>query len=385
MLCSMNLNKQGYGDKTHLVEELRNLKKLGNDVLLVAPGYKPISKEKFPFDVYYIPVGKKGYSTFIAYHFKLLWRIGKILEEFRPDVVYSRSIMNSFLIYKILKKRNIPLVIEQNDFVQEELIRMGYPFLFAKVIGLIDRANTHNCDGIVSVSVGLMRKLARAYALPESKFTVIQNGADPERCRPLNQKEMRRKFGLPETGFVVGYADYFRYYRKRLETLLKAGLILKEEGYNLKYVLINEGEAKDLDVISDLTKGYSLGEELFIFNKLDYFDFPQIINTFDIALVLRENWIMECTPVKFFEYLFSGIPVIYTRNVHENTYFPTRVGFRIKSLCVSELVEALRKALVESKEIKEELLLHREELVERYSWLGCAKRLEKFFQAKIKS
>jgi glycosyltransferase involved in cell wall biosynthesis len=169
------------------------------------------------------------------------------------------------------------------------------------------------------------------------------------------------------------------------ETILKAGLTLKEEGHNLKYVLINEGEAKDLDAISDLTNGYSLGEELFLFNKLDYFDFPKIVNTFDIAFMIYEDWKIDCSPIKFFEFLFCGIPVIYTRNVHKNTYFPTRVGFRIKSLCVSELVEALRKALVESKEIKEELLLHREELVERYSWLGCAKRLEKFFQAKIKS
>jgi glycosyltransferase involved in cell wall biosynthesis len=294
--------------------------------------------------------------------------------------------MNSFLIYKILKKRNIPLVIEQNDFVGTQLSKkLGYHFLFTKVLSFIDRVNTHNCDGIVSVSVGLMRKLARAYALPESKFTVIENGADPERCRPLHTEEMRRKFGLPETGFVVGYADNFRYARRRLETILKAGLILKEEGYNLKYVLINEGEAKELEVIKDLTKGYSLGEDLFLFNKLDYFEFPKIVNTFDIALMLYEDWKIGCSPIKFFEYLFCGIPVICTSNVHENTYFPTRVGFRIKSLRVSELAEALRKALSESKDIKEEILLHREELIKRHSWLSCAKRLEKFFQAKIKS
>jgi glycosyltransferase involved in cell wall biosynthesis len=380
MLHSLDLKKQAGGDKTHLVEELRNLKKLGNDVLLVVPGYKPISKEKFPFDVYYIPVGKKGYSSFIAYHLKLLWEIKKILEEFRPDVVYSRAIMNSFLIYKILKKRNVPLVIKHSENFYEEYIQMGFPYLLACLYGFLDRINSRNCDGIICITKGIKEKMIERYKLCEEKLTVIENGANPSLFRPLDKQELRTRFGFSQDDFIVGFPGQFAP-EQSLDVLVYAANVVKQKGYNFKYLLIGKGAEKPK--IVELIKKYSLLNEFRIIDEVKYEEVPIYMNIFDVGITIPTRAVEPC-PVKFFEYIFCGVPVVYTSNVHPGKIFPTKVGFIVKNLNPFDLAEALIEAFKEAKDVRAKLIEHREEFVEKYSWLSTARKTEKYLEEIVK-
>jgi glycosyltransferase involved in cell wall biosynthesis len=381
----MDLRKKG-ADKTHLTEICNNLNKLGNEVLLVAPAYTPFEKIKTDFPVHYIRVGKKSYLSYLDFHLKLQFSFNKILNNFKPHVVYSRDIQNSFLLFKIAKKHNIPYIIEKNTIAPDELASRRFNKVFVKANEILENLNVKKCDGIVAVTKGIQEELIKRYSVSRKKIIILTNGANHQLFLPMDQKSIRKELGLDTSYFIVGFTGSFAPWQG-LDLLVEAAniIIRQNQHTNIKFLLVGDGETKSK--ILNMIKNYNLNSYFILPGRVNYEEIPKYINASDVVVVIKSKLrgIKYFSPLKFFEYAFCGVPIIFSKNIigEEINEFKNKLGYEIGDDSPEELAIAILNAYKNSSILKENIRSIRDNLVANYSWLSVANKLERFLRNKI--
>lgn len=384
-LSSMDIRKKG-ADKTHLIEMCENLKNLGNEIILVAPNYTPILNINLNFPAYLIEVGKKSYFSYLVYHLKLYFYINKIITIFKPDLVYSRDIINGFLLYRKLKRKNIPFIIEKNSILPDELNSRGFDKWFVKVGEFLERLNSKNCNGVIAVTDGIKDELIKRYGITDEKIIVVPNGANHELFVPMSKKDVRKELGLDDDSFIVGFTGSFAPWQG-LDLLVEAANIIKrkEKYHNIKYLLVGDGEMKE--EILKLIQTYSLNSEFILPGRVDYEEVPKYINASDVVIVTKSKLrgIKTFSPLKFFEYAFCGVPIIFSDNIigEELNVFKDKLGYEIEENNPDKLAEAIINVYENTDILRENISKVRNYLIQSYSWLSSAKKVEEFLKFKI--
>jgi glycosyltransferase involved in cell wall biosynthesis len=110
----------------------------------------------------------------------------------------------------------------------------GFPNTIASVHHVVDWNLAQRCRTakyIHTVSSGWQEYLVER-GIPAEKIFLIPNGVDPVQFNPsLPQNEARRRFGIPESAFVVGFfgsANAPSRPRKGVDVFIQAALQLKE-------------------------------------------------------------------------------------------------------------------------------------------------------------
>ena len=303
----MDINKKG-AEKTHLVEIIQNLNKIGDEITLIAPRYCGVSYEE-TFKVEYIDVGKKGYLNFLLYHLILIKRLKKYLKKHNAEVIYLRSGFFDFLV-KIFKPKDIKLIGEINGIVKDELYARGFNKILVGLIDIGQKLNYNSYDKIICVTEGLKDVIIKKYNIDKDKLFVINNGANTDIFKPMDKISCRSKLGLRKDLFYVGFVGSFAPWQG-LEILVKAAIILKGRSININYIIVGDGEMESH--LKKMVKDAIL-EEYFIFTgRIPYQDVPLYINGFDVATAPfsgERNKEIGLSPLKLCEYMACEIPVI---------------------------------------------------------------------------
>jgi glycosyltransferase involved in cell wall biosynthesis len=381
----MDLKKKG-ADKTHLIEICANLKLLGNEILLIAPGYYPYKEIKIGFLTYYVKLGNKSYFSYLIYHIKLIYLFVLMIKRFKPDVVYSRDILIGFILYRIAKTKKIPYIIEKNSIIPDELSSRGFNKFFIKGNEILERLNAKNCDGIVAVTKGIKEELIKRYKIYKGKIAVIINGANHVLFIPMDKNYVRKQLGLENDTFIVGFSGSFAPWQN-LDVLIDAANVIKKKGcnYNIKYLLVGDGEMKSK--ILKLITYYKLSSDFILPGRVEYEQVPKYINASDVVIVLKSklSGAKLFSPLKFFEYAFCGVPIIFSNNIigEEIKEFKNKLGYEIHEDNSQELADAILRAYTNINKLREDINKIRNDLIKKYSWLNSAKQLEKYLNSKL--
>lgn len=386
VLCSMDLRKKG-ADKTHIIEICKNLYKLGNELLLIAPGYFPLNNIKEDFPIHYIEVGRKSYFSYLNYHLKLQILFNKFLDDFKPDVIYNRDILNSFLLYRIASRKNIPFIIEKNSVIYEEFKSRGFNIILVGGGNFLEKMSCLYCDGIVTVTKSVKEELIKRHKIEGEKIIVVPNGANHELFIPMDRDILRDELKLNKNSFVIGFTGSFAPWQG-LDLLVEAAKIVKEEYgyYNIKYLLVGDGEMKGK--ILNLIDAYNLTQDFILPGRVDYKDVPKYINASDVVVVVIKSklrGIKYFSPLKFFEYAFCGVPIIFSDNIlgEELSEFKNKLGYEIKEDDPRELAKIILDTYRNVDLLRRNINEIRDYLVQNYSWLSSAKKVEEFLKSKI--
>jgi len=183
------------GSNIHILELLRNLKKY-TDVVLFAPGQKGVDRGFS--EIRYVPVIDNKYLIQPCYEFMLSFYLLYSCITNRPDVLYLRQ--NSFPFFPIALCRllGISSIVEVNGLVMDELKvspdSKSFAYrVFSSLALRSERFNYRYCDRIVSVTDKLKDELVRLYSVPAEKVLVINNGANTDIFKPIDQKQARFK------------------------------------------------------------------------------------------------------------------------------------------------------------------------------------------------
>lgn len=369
----INTNVQK-GDSTHFLEVAENLQEFGNKILVICRGGKAKLRN---LNFKYIPnIEIKYLTTLLVDLFSSLYLIFYVL-VYKPDIVYYRGVTLGGIISRIF---NVPSVAEANGIYPDE-IKIGQPHFF-KFAGWFlkvrERMNYFLANRIICVTEGIRRELVKNYGVKNAICRVIPNGANTNLFRPMDKIACRRRLGLREGYFYLGFVGSFRSW-VGLDTLIEALSMIKEKGYDkIRCILVGDGNSTGN--LKDIVERRNLQREIIFTGNISYEEVALFINSFDVCLApfkKERNLKIGLSPLKLYEYLACGRPVIASSlQGISDVINDGKCGY----LFEPDVAEDLASRIIESYSERDKLIElgnNGRTLVEkRFSWEEIARRVE---------
>jgi len=319
-LENMSLHK---GSVVHVKEIVSGLRKLGHRVGLVAFSLK-MSEEADHFynlnlmSCFPLKLFRLKKQTYLASSIFLFIRLLRILPQY--DIIYARDYHTTIVAFfprLLLKKK---LIYEINGIANEEQKLKSHSYLNRMLVFLIKKAErmaTKYSERIVSVTPQIGDYLNQNYDCSKEKIKVITNGVNTDKFRPIHDEALllnwRRKIGILEGEIVIAFVGNLARWQG-VNLLIESGILLLYRGEKLKFLLVGDGPLKE-DLMRRVS-GSGFEKEFVFTGMVDYDDVPFLINLADICaapFILRRNQITGVSPIKVFEYMACGKPVVTTR------------------------------------------------------------------------
>jgi glycosyltransferase involved in cell wall biosynthesis len=309
---------------THLAEHLakrgHQIRVIDYEILWQTEGEKElVSKRRIQFISRVIhdanimvirpPILKIPILDYVSMLFTYRREINYQIQEFKPDLIWGNDILTTFLAFRAGKKKKIPLLFYSID-IDHRLI----PYRFLQPLGKwIESWNIRHADLVLSINEGLREYTIRMGAQRE-KTEVIRAGIDLERYDPssVSGKDIRKQYGIADDDvvlFFMGWLYHFSGLKEVAQELAK----VKEQYPKIKLFVVGDGDA--YDDLKKIREIYHLEQQMILAGKQPYDLIPEFIASSDICLLpAYDNEIMhDIVPIKMYEYMAMGKPVIATK------------------------------------------------------------------------
>ena len=314
-LENLSFNK---GSVVHVKEIVNGLRKLGHRVGLVACSLNKSEKADHFYNLNIIPsfmlrlltLKRQPHIVSLLFLFPYLIRI---LPQY--DIIYARdfhAVIIALFPRLIFRKK---LVFEVNGIANEER-RLRKDSLFNHIlVFFIKRAEklaTRYSEKLISVAPKIKLYLTQNFNCPSGKIKVISNGVNTEIFRPIHDSpflvQWKNRLGIKSKDTIIAYVGNLAPWQG-IDDLIEIAFRLLSKNKDLKFLIIGEGPLKPLLLKKVLNSGYE-GDIVFT-GMLNHEEIPFIINLADICVApLR---VMTGSPIKVFEYMACGKPVVTSR------------------------------------------------------------------------
>ena len=241
-------------------------------------------------------------SIFYSHRREILRQV----DEFSPDVILGLGILNTYLAMRIAKDRNIPFVYYLIDalhkLVPSKLLQFVAKEFEKKTLRGSDRVLVIN-NALKDYVVDHGADISRSYVLPA--------GIDCDKFNVSDREVIREKYGIGDDDIVLFFMGWLYNFSGLVEVAYDL-LNLKSEK-KIKLLIVGEGDA--LGELEEIKKKYDLNNDIIITGWQPYETIPNLLSASDICLLpAYNNDIMQyIVPIKIYEYMASGKPVISTR------------------------------------------------------------------------
>lgn len=272
---------------------------------------------------------------------------------------------------------NIPVLWEVNAPLEETLVFGSTGNYFKKQILYYEnfkrKALARFTDSAVCVSKEMLN-YSQKYLKIENSF-LVPNGSDPERFSP--DKKLDNLF--------PGFEDYFK--------ILWAGSA-KYPWQNLQVIPALARRFIDKKVIFIIiTDKNRLGEDfnnknILIINEIPYLQMPEYLASADMALCLYNDipwskWGFHFSPLKLFDYMSSGLPVIATSlGQIKDVISPGKNGFLTDNE-IDDIIEKIMFIKNNPDEAKKIGRNARKTIVDYYNWDRAAEDILKIMRSYL--
>jgi glycosyltransferase involved in cell wall biosynthesis len=228
-------------------------------------------------------------------------------EHHPPDFIYERASVYATAGVRLARELRVPLLLELNAPLAEEQATYratGLGDLAARVEGwALPRA-----DAVLAVS-GPLREYATSLGVDPARAHVVPNGVDPTQFQPgPPDRSVRVRWGLGD-GPVLGYVGGLRPWHGvgALPALLER-LVGRYEGVRL--VIAGDGPLRG--ELERAISGAGLAAKAVFTGSIPHDEVPALIRSFDLALAPYDRFERPFyfSPLKLFEYMACGIPVV---------------------------------------------------------------------------
>jgi len=234
------------------------------------------------------------------------WHIG------RPDVVVTESpplflgLAGLFLSWLTGARH----VLNVSDLWPQSAVELGVvrnPQLL-RLATMLEEFLYRRSDMITGQTRGIVESIKGRF--PAKELHLLTNGVDCARFSPrdeLQKAEARRRFGLPQDAFIVGYAGLHGL-MQGLESLMDAAALLQPER-DIWFALFGDGPVKARLLELARTRGL---ENTRFFPTQPEADMPGLMNALDVSLVplKRVDLCRGALPSKLFASLGAGVAVV---------------------------------------------------------------------------
>ena len=231
--------------------------------------------------------------------------IKKQIKEFKPDVIIAFGILNAYFGMRLAKKHNIPFVYYLIDHLHTLL-----PTAFTRTIAKpFEKKTIKGADKIFVINKGL-RDYAVEMGGNADKVSIIPAGVDLEKFNPnIDGSHIREKYGIKNDDillFFMGWIYDFSGMKEVAESLSTT------DNENIKLMIVGEGDL--YEPLLKMRSKKNMGGKLILTGKIPFNDIPEHIAAADICLLpaYKNEIMMNIVPIKIYEYMAMGKPVIAT-------------------------------------------------------------------------
>lgn len=237
-----------------------------------------------------------------------LVELRRILNQERPDVVIGLTLTNSYLVARLLKREGVPYI----SMVLEPYTSMVPQKWTRPVARIVESSSLENSDQVIVFTPQMREYVTLMGACPE-KISLIKTGVSLDKFHPeLDGSSQREKFGISAGDWVLffmGWLYDFSGMREIITEISKNPEIL--DGACL--LIIGDG-----DIYSDLKTiitEHNLGNIVILTGRRPYSEIPYLLAAADVCLMpsIENETTREIVPMKIYEYLAAGKPVVATR------------------------------------------------------------------------
>jgi len=274
-----------------------------------------------------VPSGYGKFSEFLPGLLRFYFKARKIARNLEFEAVHSHDFDTLPLGIWIAANR-VPVIYDVHDDYAS-MISESVPGFLAELVELQQKVLIRLVNHVVYANEALKRLIGE-------EGTVVMNCKDPEDYEISQEevKKLKKKLGVD--GFVIVYIGIFRQI-EFLRTLIEA---VKRSGVYL--VLGGDGPYRD-EVLDRIRGERRIKYVGWIHSK----DIPSYTKLADAIVVLndpRKRYDRLSTPVKMFEAMAAGVPVIVARGGEaERIVDEEKCGLAINFGDVDALVSALEK------------------------------------------
>jgi len=228
-----------------------------------------------------------------------------LIRRGRPDVIVNYALSTGLAAEYLARHAQIPFVFHVMDalhtLVPSRLLEPVARAAERRLLRLARRSLFIN-EGLRDYAVGL--------GAPAERTTTIRTGVDLARIRPdVDGRPVRGECGFGENDVVLLFMGWLY----RFAGLFEIIEALPEAPAETRLLVVGDGEAEG--DLRRLAAARGLGERVVFAGRQPYEKMPQYLAAADICLLpSKVNQVTRhIVPVKIYEYLASGRPVVASR------------------------------------------------------------------------
>ncbi len=218
------------------------------------------------------------------------------------------------------------------------------------------------------------RERLRAMGVPDERILVEPDAVDPGLfLQAPTRAEAKRSLGIPEEMFVCLYVGKFTTMGmpKGVDEGIEAVQALQQEGRNLCFI----GVGATQDELKVYGKRVTTGVTLIGHRpQQDLKQFYAAADTVLMPFPWTEHYAFFMSPLKLFEYLMSGLPIIATDLPSVREVIQESEAWLIQPGSVPELQAAI-KTVMDEPQLAKEKARNSRALANQYTWQARAKRI----------
>jgi glycosyltransferase involved in cell wall biosynthesis len=300
--------------------------------------------------------------------------VNRQVKEFAPDVIVGFGIVNSLWSANAARRHGIPFLYYWIDAL-DRLI----PNKILQPVGLfIEKMALKRADRVLVINEKLKELVVRLGA-PEDRTTILRAGIDDTLFNHnVSGDAVRKRYGLSKDDLVLFFMGWLYKFSGLKEVALK---LAENPDPRLKMLIVGEGDL--YSELEKIQKERSLQGRLVLAGRKDYAEIPFHIAAADICLLPAypgEKIMRDIVPIKLYEYMAMGKPVISTRLPGVLREFGETNGI----VYVDRPEDVVRKALelVDSNSLNK-LGVKAREFALKNSWQKIAGEFESILQRAV--
>lgn len=302
-LENLSLHK---GSVVHIKEIVGGLRRRGHQVEVIDNSHRPFFFSK--------NLGIRR-QLYVFSSFFLFFHLIKVLPRY--DVIYARDFHVTLIALLPRIFHHKKLVYEINGIASEEQGLKGNSILNRMLVLSIREAEKFAArwaDKIISVTPHMAAYLKNRYHCRPDKIEIVSNGVNLNRFRPIEDKTLlksyRERLSISSEDLVVLFLGNLNL-TQGVEDLIHVVPSLVKQVAMTKVLIVGDGILKD--EFKRKVDRLGVSEHVVFTGMVDYDEVPVYVNLADICVVLKKKMKSGWSPIKVFEYLACGKPVLSSR------------------------------------------------------------------------
>jgi glycosyltransferase involved in cell wall biosynthesis len=325
----------------------------------------PVGENILYYNSLKIPVANR----LTSYIFQL-YSFYSLLKSFRPIWVmigcrnplllrYATLMKGKYKIKLIYVVLSLPVDKGMRGYIDGILLRLSLQYAARRF------------EGITYITDELRRYCVSTYNLPSHPSTIWTSGVNVQFFYPSHTTHDCIPFKILYHG-AIGK-------ERRLDNVIRALPLLKDIDVCLEFLA-------DGNLVADLkalAKGLDVSERVTFHQRVNFQDVPRWINRGHAGILPFPSWPgwNTSSPIKLFEYLACGKPVIVTDiPAHQNVLKGCEFAFWAEKSSPEALANAIRRAYNKREQLENLGKSARKFVTNEYTWEKQAKKLADFLE-----